>query len=151
MSITPAARTRMLRTLSNAILVAGLLASLVIYRTAATPADDPLGSMEDSKQSLREVQTYGGEANVLASEIRGLRQHQRRLVDVRHVAGEDAVGREVHVAVGAEIERLDVALVGRAAQTDVRRVRRPTIPMAGRQPRMASLAVLVSIGSPSSG
>lgn len=70
MSITPAARTRMLRTLGHAILVAGLLASLVIYRTAAPPPDDPLGSMEDSKQSLRELQMYGGQANVFAYEIR---------------------------------------------------------------------------------
>ncbi|HEV7507645.1 MAG TPA: hypothetical protein VGS07_22365 [Thermoanaerobaculia bacterium] len=70
MSITPAARTRMLRTLSNAILVAGLLASLVIYRTAAPPPDDPLGSIEDSKRSLRQLQMYGGEANVFAYEIR---------------------------------------------------------------------------------
>lgn len=70
MSITPAARTRMLRILSNAILVAGLLASLVIYRAAAPPPDDSLGGVEDSKQSLRELQMYGGQASVLASEIR---------------------------------------------------------------------------------
>lgn len=70
MSITPAARTRMLRSLSNAILVAGLLASLVIYRTAAPPPDEPLGSMEDSKQTLRQLQMYGGEANVFAYEVR---------------------------------------------------------------------------------
>jgi hypothetical protein len=70
MSITPAARTRMLRALSNAILVAGLLASLVIYSTAAPPPDDPLGSPEDSKQSLRDLQMYGGQAGVLADEIR---------------------------------------------------------------------------------
>ncbi len=70
MSITPAARTRRLRLLSNAILVAGLLASLVIYRTAAAAPDDPLGSMEDSKQSLRQLQMYGGEANVFAYQVR---------------------------------------------------------------------------------
>lgn len=70
MSLTPAARTRMLRTLSNAILVAGLLASLLIYRNAAPPPDDPLGSLEDNKQSLHELQTYTGQAGVLAYEIR---------------------------------------------------------------------------------
>jgi hypothetical protein len=70
MSITPAARTRILRFLSDAILVAGLLASLVIYSTAAPPPDDPSGSMEDSKQSLRGRQMYGGQADVLADEIR---------------------------------------------------------------------------------
>lgn len=70
MSITPAARTRRLRILSNAILVAGLLASPVIYFTAAPPPDDPLGSMEDSKQSLRQLQMYGGEANVFAYQVR---------------------------------------------------------------------------------
>ncbi len=70
MSITPAARTRTLRILSNAILAAGLLAALVIYRTSPPPPDDPLGSMEDSKQSLRQLQMYGGQANVFAYEIR---------------------------------------------------------------------------------
>jgi hypothetical protein len=38
MAIAPAARTRTLRLLSNAILAAGLLAALVIYRTAISPA-----------------------------------------------------------------------------------------------------------------
>ncbi len=70
MSITPSARTRMLRILSNAILIVGFLASLVIYRTAAPPPDDSLGSLEDGKQSLRELQTYGGQADVIASEVR---------------------------------------------------------------------------------
>jgi hypothetical protein len=70
MSITPAARTRLLRGLSNAILIAGFLAAVVIYSTAAPPPDDPLGGPEGSKQSLREVQMYSGEAGVLADEIR---------------------------------------------------------------------------------
>ncbi len=70
MSVTPAARTRTLRILSHAILIAGLLAALVIYRTAAPPPEDPLGNMEDSKQSLRQLEMYGGQANVFAYELR---------------------------------------------------------------------------------
>lgn len=70
MSVTPAARTRTLRILSHATIIAGLLAALVIYGTAAPPPDDPLGNMEDSKQSLRQLEMYGGQANVFAYEIR---------------------------------------------------------------------------------
>jgi hypothetical protein len=70
MSIPVPARTRRLRILSNAILIAGLLAALVIYKTAAPPPDDPLGNPEDNKQSLRELEMYGGQANVFAYEIR---------------------------------------------------------------------------------
>jgi hypothetical protein len=70
MSVSPAARTRRLRILSHAILIAGILAALVIYKTAAPPPDNPLGDMEDSKQSLRELEMYGGKANVFAYEIR---------------------------------------------------------------------------------
>jgi hypothetical protein len=70
MSIPVPARTRRLRLLSYAILVAGLLAALVIYKTAAPPPDDPLGNPEDNKQSLRELEMYGGQANVFAYEIR---------------------------------------------------------------------------------
>jgi hypothetical protein len=102
MSMTPAARTRMLRILSNAILVAGLLASLVIYRTAAPPPDDSLGSVEDSKQSLRELQMYGGQASVLASEIRqwvGSLWHGTRLAVTVAVLAAIAAGACRFVAV----------------------------------------------------
>jgi len=53
-----------------AILLTGFAAASVIFFTAA-PADDPLGERpENTKQYLRQMQVYGGTANVLASEIR---------------------------------------------------------------------------------
>ncbi len=52
------------------ILCAGCAAALFIYLTAAPPSD-PLGErLEDSKRYLRQMEIYGGKANVLASEIR---------------------------------------------------------------------------------
>jgi hypothetical protein len=49
----------------------GLVASAVIYWKAALPGPNPLGyDPEDTKQYLRQMQVYGGTANLLASEIR---------------------------------------------------------------------------------
>jgi hypothetical protein len=49
----------------------GLLGSIAIYWNAATPPGNPLGyDPEDTKQYLRQMQMYGGNANVLASELR---------------------------------------------------------------------------------
>ncbi len=57
--------------LAAAILLAGLGAGLVIYLTAPAPSEDILGDQaEQSKQYLREVETYGGTANVVASQMR---------------------------------------------------------------------------------
>jgi hypothetical protein len=70
MSVSPDERARRLRILGHTVLIAGAFAALVIYRTAAPPPESPLGDPEDSKQYLREMQMYGGEANVLAYEIR---------------------------------------------------------------------------------
>lgn len=63
-----------------AILVAGLLAAALIYKTAAdfskraqdyqSRAGEALPSPDNSKQYLRELQLYGGTANVLAYELR---------------------------------------------------------------------------------
>jgi hypothetical protein len=54
-----------------AILAVGLLASAVIYRNATAASANPLGyDPADTKQYLRQLQTYGGDANVLASELR---------------------------------------------------------------------------------
>jgi hypothetical protein len=53
------------------ILLAGFAAALAIYLTATPPPDNPLGYRpEDSKRYLREMEVYGGKANVLASEFR---------------------------------------------------------------------------------
>ncbi|HWT78250.1 MAG TPA: hypothetical protein VN648_05540 [Candidatus Methylomirabilis sp.] len=54
-----------------AILLAGFIAALVIYLTATPPPDNRLGyRAEDSKQYLREMELYGGKANILVSEFR---------------------------------------------------------------------------------
>jgi hypothetical protein len=54
----------------GAILAIGLAASAVLYWKATLPDSNPLGDPEDSKQYLRQMQMYGGTANVMASEIR---------------------------------------------------------------------------------
>jgi hypothetical protein len=54
-----------------AILVAGFGSALVIYVTATPVPANPLGyDPEDSKQYLREMEVYGGKANLLASAFR---------------------------------------------------------------------------------
>lgn len=59
------------RRVIGAILAVGLVASAVIYWKATLPGPNPLGyDPEDTKQYLRQMQVYGGTANVLASEIR---------------------------------------------------------------------------------
>lgn len=57
--------------ITSAILVLGLAASLVIYLRAQAPADNPLGyDPEDTKRYRREMEVYGGTANLLASDVR---------------------------------------------------------------------------------
>jgi hypothetical protein len=54
-----------------AILVAGLGSALVIFLTATAAPANPLGyEPEDTKRYIREMEVYGGKANVLASEFR---------------------------------------------------------------------------------
>ncbi len=50
-----------------ALLLGGLGIGLAIYLTASPPPDTLL---PESKQYLREMETYGGTANVLATELR---------------------------------------------------------------------------------
>jgi hypothetical protein len=64
-------RSTVLRTISAAILIAGLAAAIVIYAHAGPAPDYPLGSdPEDSKVYLRQLELYGGKANVLGVELR---------------------------------------------------------------------------------
>lgn len=59
------------RSIAIAILLTGLASALVIYLTAKPTPANPLGyEPEDSKQYLREMEVYGGKANLLASELR---------------------------------------------------------------------------------
>ena len=64
-------RSTVLRTISAAILIGGLAAAIVIYANAGPAPEYPLGSdLEDSKVYLRQLELYGGKANVLAVELR---------------------------------------------------------------------------------
>lgn len=62
-------RSTRLRLISLAVLVAGLLGSAVIFWRAIP--ENPVGyDPEDSKQYLRQMELYGGKANVLAYDFR---------------------------------------------------------------------------------
>jgi len=57
--------------IAAAILVAGFVTGAVLYLTGSPPPESLLGGQaNESKQYLREVETYGGTANVLATEVR---------------------------------------------------------------------------------
>lgn len=69
MTWTPSERSARLRLISYAILIAGLISAFVIYWNASPelpPGYDP----EDSKQYLRQMELYGGKANLLAYDLR---------------------------------------------------------------------------------
>lgn len=60
-----------LRFIAATILTIGFVSAIVIYLTAKPVPGNPLGyEPEDSKQYIREIEVYGGTANLLASEIR---------------------------------------------------------------------------------
>ncbi len=53
------------------IVLAGVAAGLVIYLTAGPPPENPLGYRpEDTKRYLRQMEVYGGKANVMAAGFR---------------------------------------------------------------------------------
>ena len=59
------------RFIAIVILVVGFGSALLIYATATPTPANPLGyEPESSKQYLREMEVYGGKANVLASQLR---------------------------------------------------------------------------------
>jgi hypothetical protein len=60
---------RRLRLVAGAILIAGLASAIGIYVLAAPPTDDPLGDPMQSKQYVRDLELYGGKANVLAVQL----------------------------------------------------------------------------------
>ena len=65
-----------------AILATGLVSALIIYLTAGVPTERSGERPEDSKRYLRQMEVYGGRANLLASEFRawfGDLWHGRRL------------------------------------------------------------------------
>jgi hypothetical protein len=58
------------RAVAAGVLCAGLAMALVIYVNAAPPADDAEEWPENSKPYLRQMELYGGKANVLANQAR---------------------------------------------------------------------------------
>jgi hypothetical protein len=60
----------LLRLAAATTAIVGFASAIWIYLTAAAPPPNPLGyEPEDSKQYLRELERYGGKANVVATEI----------------------------------------------------------------------------------
>jgi hypothetical protein len=57
------------KAIAAGILCLGLVAALGLYATATPPGDDAEESLH-SKQYLRQMELYGGKANVLANEAR---------------------------------------------------------------------------------
>ena len=56
---------------TRAILILGFAAAVVIYLTAAPPPGNPLGyDPMDTKKYLRDLELYGGKANVLAAQFK---------------------------------------------------------------------------------
>ena len=60
-----------IRAVTRAILVLGFAAAVVISLTAKPPPGNPLGyDPMDTKRYLRDMEVYGGKANVLAAQFR---------------------------------------------------------------------------------
>ncbi len=57
-------------TVAVAVALIGLIAGCVIYAMASVAPREPLERPEDTKQYLRQMEVYGGRANVLASQAR---------------------------------------------------------------------------------
>src|SRR5262245_19051625 len=68
MAMTPEARVHRV---TLAILIVGFAAAAAIYVAARPRPSNPLGyEPEDTKQYLREMEVYGGKANLIAADIR---------------------------------------------------------------------------------
>ncbi|MFI5120962.1 MAG: hypothetical protein ACHQM4_11145 [Thermoanaerobaculia bacterium] len=67
MKSSPEARVRLV---TRAILAIGFASAVVIYFVNAAPPDASGFEFENSKKYLRELEVYGGKANVLATEFR---------------------------------------------------------------------------------
>ena len=66
MTLRPEARVRLV---TRAILVIGFASAVVIYFVNAVPPHEPGFEFENSKKYLRELEVYGGKANVLANKF----------------------------------------------------------------------------------
>jgi hypothetical protein len=64
-------RLTRIRSLTSLLLAGGLGSAITIYLTAPPRRPNPLGyEPEDTKRYLRDLELYGGKANVLAAEFR---------------------------------------------------------------------------------
>jgi len=64
-------RRRRLRAAIAAVCAAGFTSAIVIYARARPSAANPLGyDPNDTKSYIRQMEYYGGQANLLASDIR---------------------------------------------------------------------------------
>lgn len=62
-------RQKIAYVVSALVLAAGLAISAVIYFTVGSVTESPLGSGFETKEYLRELETYGGTANVIAAQF----------------------------------------------------------------------------------
>ena len=69
MNSRPMAAEARVSLVSRAILAVGFSSAVVIYFVNAAPSASSY-ELEDSKKYLRELEVYGGKANVLATEFR---------------------------------------------------------------------------------
>ncbi len=58
------------RHVAAGVLVAGCAIGFILYLAAPAPQNDIADQTNQTKQYLREMETYGGKANVMASQIR---------------------------------------------------------------------------------
>ena len=66
----PPTSQALLRLAAAATAIVGFVSAIWIYLTAPAPLGNPLGyEPEDSKQYIRDLERYGGKANVFATEL----------------------------------------------------------------------------------
>jgi hypothetical protein len=70
MTWRPTSPQTRLRLLAGAVAIVGFALSIWIYLTAAATPENPLGyEPEESKRYLRDMERYGGKANLIGSEL----------------------------------------------------------------------------------
>lgn len=110
-------RSTRLRIISAAILIVGLVGAVAIYFSASQAPANPLGDPEDSKKYLREMELYGGKANLLAEEVRewldGLWHGKRLAFTVAFLAALLAAGFRLAAIPLPPLDEADAADDGR--------------------------------------
>ena len=65
-----AGRAERIKNLVAIILTVGLGSAVVLFFTAQAPGSGPLGDPNDSKRYLRDMEMFGGKANLLTAQFR---------------------------------------------------------------------------------